>query len=452
MVPIAAAGAGDTVYLPDHLITSGGLTSDDRPVPMTEILTVSDPPGDIYHALGDPGLVSDRIDIVGASFELWDFDSCGDAAGLEQVWDAWDPDLAATDDIVRVRPPVMPVFGPAGPWLAATLRTADDTPFWPNRQPLDSPWYSEFMVGWARPGHDVFQAPATGDLFDGINGVTGAALDPVVGFETFDLAWVDGGFMPMDSQTFVAAYGNQVTFMFPLGADVIDGGPIDINLGSFASFEHHTFDPGQGGVDILQTRIDFGVDVPRFTICPFVPPAPAVTTSSTTTTKAAAAAVDEPVATPTPSETPAVAIDGGGNNLWVLVLVALIAMGLFGGVLAGFWPWTWRWRWPPWEVRLADGDLVVDHVINGTDYTLCGTKGCHFVRSGIDAGICKSKGGACAAGCVCRTFRRPKKNWAGSDYEWEHMPDGRKPHRPGGKEAKEEPAKDYVWHCLCVRG
>lgn len=75
-----------------------------------------------------------------------------------------------------------------------------------------------------------------------------------------------------------------------------------------------------------------------------------------------------------------------------------------------------------------------------------------FVRGGIDAGVCKSKGGACAKGCVCRTFRRPKKGWKDHDYEWEYMPDGRKPHEPGGKRAKDEPKNNYVWKCLCVKG
>ena len=69
---VGPALAGAVEYLPDHLLASGGLIADGRSTGPGNVFSIPDGLGDIYHALGDPGLVSDRIDIAEVTVEMWD--------------------------------------------------------------------------------------------------------------------------------------------------------------------------------------------------------------------------------------------------------------------------------------------------------------------------------------------------------------------------------------------
>jgi len=428
---VGPAFAGALEYLPDHLLESGGLTAGERSTPPGNLFSAFDDLDDIYHALGDPGLVSERIDITQVSIEMWDLGGGQDdflatrADILEAFWGGWDPALEATDDIVRFRPAAMPDFQALSPWAVITVTTAMDTPAWTRREALESPMFYEFPVGWAGPGVIPFHG-AVGDLFNGTNYVTGLGSDASGGLEVFDLAWDGQNWLPMDSQTLVAAYGNQITYVIPIGADVVAAGPINVNIGSFANFGTDVnFDPAEGGVDLLQTSIDFGVDVPVFPIDVLMPGPVAVTTSSTTTTsttQAPAATTAAPAATPDQTPT-AVVDDGGGIPLWAKVMVGLIVLGLLGGMFMA--------------ILFAPARLTVGSVVPGTAHTLCKKMGCNFWPSGV----CKGTGTAtCGKGCTCRTFSRVRgPRWDGT---WKLVPGG----RPKGRKAR----AGLKFYCLCV--
>jgi hypothetical protein len=458
VVPLAAQQIDDPELLSDHILTTGGLTADDRPVALVELIPIRDDtgPGDIYHAFGPPGIEpTDGFDITDVALELWEFEDEIGSFGwtFQPDDDVYVPPYAGSpepDDAILLIPAEIPDFAANPTWLVATLVVAGPIQLLAEPSPA---WYSEFMVGWTDPELPVFDAPAEGDLFDGINTVTVVSRDPQVGFEVIDLSWDGTAFNTSPSSTLVAAGENQVTFMFPFGL-AIDAGSsvtVDFNFGSYASIGGYDFDPATAGADIVKSSIDVG-DIRRFSIYPFVPSEEPEPTEEPAPDVVAADSDDEapPADEPPAAEAPEPVVeDAGGTSPLLILLLAAIVLGLLWTMLASWWYWppSWRRRWPPWKRIPADGKLVVDKPVNGTKYTLCSAKGCRFHKDGV----CKSHGGACGDGCSCRSFRRPKKGWDGM---WEFVPGGRKAYLPGGSEyppSKQDNPRNFVWECLCVR-
>lgn len=320
LFPVAAFA--QTMPVAPWLAESAGLTLMPLSGSLLGYQSYEDPADDIYHPAGTPGYTDGNIDIRKVDLSVWAI-----ADGGAEYVDPFDPALTADDDVRRGQPDWE--FNVAGPYVIAEFELALDINYTDDL-------YCEYPLAWSRPDYDVFQG-IEGDLFNGTNYVTVARTGRFIdgGFQARGIDFMDGTWQEMASHGGVAASGNRVAFAIPaaefgsagdgLRASLVDflqsdepvDTVVDFNFGAFCSEGGQSFDPGLGGVDILQTPVDL-LDLPVHIVepVPISAPTTTVTTAAVTTTDAA------------PTTTlPQAAEEGGGVNP---ALIALLVGGAAG--------------------------------------------------------------------------------------------------------------------------